>query len=126
MDPDEEVLQRSQTCHGAPLAGISARRISGTLEHLERAGSVNSTRSANVATPTQLGRTSSRSNTGVLMRTNSGFQVGLMPPEQLRELQCGVCANLIQSAVHAPCGHSFCQCHLEADDSARNELEVQA
>lgn len=37
-----------------------------------------------------------------------------------------VCGNLIEHAVHAPCGHSFCQAHLEADGDAWNDLEQQA
>lgn len=66
------------------------------------------------------------SNKSVLVRTTSGFQVALKPLEEFRELQCGVCHNVIHNAVHAPCGHSFCQVHLEADSEAWNELEQQA
>ena len=46
---------------------------------------------------------------GVLLRTASDYEVALVAPEHLRELQCAVCHKLIQNAVHAPCGHSFCQ-----------------
>lgn len=67
-----------------------------------------------------------QSNKSVLVRTTSGFQVSLKPLEGFRELQCGVCHNVIEHAVHAPCGHSFCQVHLEAAGGAWNELEQQA
>ncbi|CAE7622575.1 HCc2 [Symbiodinium sp. CCMP2456] len=63
---------------------------------------------------------------GVLLRTSSGYEVALVPPEHLRELQCSVCGDLIQSAVHAPCGHSFCQVHLQGEQGSQNELEIQA
>ncbi|CAK9086859.1 Ankyrin-2 (ANK-2) (Ankyrin-B) (Brain ankyrin) [Durusdinium trenchii] len=63
---------------------------------------------------------------GVLLRTASGYEVALVAPEHLRELQCSVCHNLIQGAVHAPCGHSFCQVHLQGEAGSQNELEIQA
>jgi len=63
---------------------------------------------------------------GVLLRTASGYEVALVAPEHLRELQCSVCHDLIQGAVHAPCGHSFCQAHLQGEAGSHNELEIQA
>eukprot|EP00434_Breviolum_minutum_P035677 symbB.v1.2.031588.t1/scaffold3684.1/size52080/2 len=63
---------------------------------------------------------------GVLLRTASGYEVALVAPEHLRELQCSVCHDLIQGAVHAPCGHSFCQVHLQGEAGSANELEIQA
>lgn len=73
----------------------------------------------------QVSRTSSGSS--ALVRTTSGCTFKLGPPETIRELQCQVCGNLIQHAVHAPCGHSFCQAHLEeSDGDGRSDLEEQA
>lgn len=37
-----------------------------------------------------------------------------VPTEQLRELECAACGELVQNPVYASCGHSFCQRHLNS------------
>eukprot|EP00439_Symbiodinium_sp_Y106_P044655 s5849_g5.t1 len=120
MEPDNVVPEPPPLCRSASVPSGNVVFDGKGIDFLSRSHTVQFT-----SVDKLMGKSPVASK-GVLLRTSSGYEVALVPPEHLRELQCSVCGDLIQSAVHAPCGHSFCQVHLQGEQGSQNELEIQA
>eukprot|EP00435_Cladocopium_sp_Y103_P038677 s254_g10.t1 len=121
MDPEQQKLTRSAS---VPTGSVVLPIEKGVTD-IPPMGTITRSQTVQITSMDKmLGK--SPAGKGVLLRTASGYEVALVAPEHLRELQCSVCHDLIQGAVHAPCGHSFCQVHLQGEAGSHNELEIQA